>query len=259
MRFCVLASGSSGNCIWVEGGGTRLLIDCGLGRKETRARLAWAGIEADRLDAVLLTHEHSDHAAGVGLASRSFGAPLYATWPAFAQLERRLGPLAGLVEFAAGQSFEVGGLHVTPFSLPHDAADPVGFIIDDGVSRLGVATDLGQPTRLALERLRGCQALVLESNHDPAMLEGGPYPWHLKQRIAGRLGHLSNGESAGLLASLLHAGLRCVVLAHLSQTNNEPALALAAAREALTAAGINGEVALSVGRQERPGPVIELP
>jgi len=258
MKFCVLASGSSGNCIYVESNGTRILIDCGLGKRELRRRLASAGIEGERLDAVLLTHEHTDHAGGVGLASRSFAAPLHATWKTFAPLEARLGPLSGLVEFAPGQPFEVGGLRVEPFSLPHDAAQPVGFIVDDGARRLGVATDLGQATHLAHERLSGCAALVLESNHDPQMLEEGPYPWPLKRRISGRLGHLSNAESASLLSSLLHPGLRHVVLAHLSRTNNLPHVALSTAAAALKSAGANGEVSLNVGRQDQPGPLFSI-
>jgi phosphoribosyl 1,2-cyclic phosphodiesterase len=258
MKFCVLASGSSGNCIYVESGGSRLLIDCGLPRREIRARMAAAGIEAERIDAVLLTHEHSDHARGVGVASRSFGAPLCCSWPAFARIEAWLGPLSGLVEFAAGVPFEVGAFWVEPFCLPHDAADPVGFVIDDGKCRLGVATDLGQATHLAHQRLLGCHALILESNHDPRMLEDGPYPWPLKRRISGRLGHLSNGQSAALLASLLRPGLRHVVLAHLSQTNNLPAIALAAAGETLKAAGASAEVQISLGRQDRPGELVRL-
>jgi phosphoribosyl 1,2-cyclic phosphodiesterase len=258
MRFCVLASGSSGNCIYVESEGTRLLIDCGLGRRELRRRLDAVGTSAERLDAVLLSHEHTDHSGGAGIASRSFSAPLHATWPTFAGIEKRLGALCGLVEFEAGNPFEVGSLRVEPFSLPHDAADTCGFIIDDGHSRLGVATDLGQATALAREKLHGCSALVIESNHDPHMLEAGPYPWPLKRRISGRLGHLSNGEGAALLSCLLHPGLRHVVLAHLSRTNNLPEMALAAARLTLSAAGVNGEVSLTLGRQDEPGAMLSL-
>lgn len=255
MRFCVLASGSAGNAVYVESRGTRLLIDCGLTRRELRRRLQARGLEAERFDAILLTHEHSDHSGGVGLASRSLGAPLHAAWPAFAAVESRLGPLAGLFEFAPGCPFEVGALRLEPFALPHDAAQPVGFIVDDGHVRLGVATDLGQATHLVRERLAGCAALIIESNHDPEMLAQGPYPWPLKRRISGRLGHLSNAEGAALLGSLLHPGLRHVVLAHLSQTNNLPAMALAAARAVLDRAGVNGEVTLGVGRPDTPGPV----
>ncbi|MFH0811080.1 MAG: MBL fold metallo-hydrolase [Pseudomonadota bacterium] len=253
MRFCVLASGSRGNCIYVESQNTRLLVDCGLSRKETRRRLALAGIECDRLDGILLSHEHSDHAGGVGIASRSFAAPVHCTRLAYRPIESRLGPLSGLVEFQAGSPFEIGGLSIEPFSLPHDAADTVGFVISDGQTRLGIATDLGQRTELAGTRLGGCQALVLESNHDPRMLEDGPYPWPLKQRISGRLGHLSNGESAAFLASLLHSSLRYVVLAHLSETNNLPDIARAAARQVLKAAGAEEDVDLSLGCQGEPG------
>lgn len=258
MKLCVLASGSSGNCVYVESERTRLLIDCGLTRRELRRRMIVAGVEAERLDGVLLSHEHSDHCAGVGIASRSFNAPLFAARLAFAAVEARLGALSGLCEFAAGTTFEVGALRVTPFALPHDAAAPVGFIIDDGHARLGVATDLGQATSLAREQLRGCTALVIESNHDPDMLERGPYPWPLKRRIAGHLGHLSNGESAGLLGSLLHPGLRHVVLAHLSRTNNRPEIAVAAASATLTAAGASGDVGLSVGSQHQPGQLLSF-
>ena len=255
MKFCTLASGSAGNCILVESDGTYLLVDAGLACAEIVRRLAEVGVAPDDISGIVVTHEHTDHVRGVHVLSRRFRIPVYAnsgTFRATPALEK-----AGrLVFFETGNPFTIGGLAVTPFSLSHDAADPVGFVISDGRKTLGIAADLGVATRLVVERLRGADALVVESNHDPEMLERGPYPWPLKQRIAGRLGHLSNEDCGALVQELLHPGLRHVVLAHLSETNNAPELALRCVQSCME--DMDGQTTLHAARQDRPGPVFKL-
>ena len=252
-RFCVLASGSKGNALWVEAGDDVVLVDCGLSGKELKKRLAAAGLDPCRIKAVLVTHEHRDHILGAGVAARLLKKPLYinrSTW-------NRAAPTLGRIEpvfFETGRRLVVGDLAIHPFSTSHDSADPVGFTFQSGDTRLGLATDLGIATALVKERLRGCQALILESNHDPQMLIDGPYPWDLKRRVRGRQGHLSNEDAALLLAELLHPGLSHVVLAHLSEVNNRPELALEAAGSVLN----KKRPALCAAGQHQAGAVIEI-
>lgn len=229
MRVCLLASGSKGNSIFVESGETRLLIDAGLSAKELVARLAAVGVDAATLNAILVTHEHTDHIRGLGPLARRLKIPVVTS----TLTSRHLLPLlktCEVIEFEAGHAFTFRDLLIDPFPLTHDALDPVGFVIEgkDGVA--GIATDFGIATRLVQEKLRRCRCLVLEFNHDEEMLQNGPYPWHLKQRIRSRHGHLSNRESRHLLAELLHEGLESLFLAHLSETNNHPDVAYREAR-----------------------------
>ncbi len=231
LTFCVLASGSKGNATYVEGQSGALLVDCGLSARELMKRLALAGLEAGRLKAIILTHEHRDHVAGARVLAKQLKLPVLGTRDTLAGA----GALPGVKRqaFAAGEEFSLAGLCLHPFSIPHDASDPVGLVISQGAARLGVCTDLGQAGVLVRARLAGCQALLLEANHDPEMLAAGPYPPWLKQRVRSSHGHLSNQQGAELLAHLSHAELRQVVLGHLSEKNNRPELALAAAGEAL--------------------------
>jgi phosphoribosyl 1,2-cyclic phosphodiesterase len=230
VRFAVLASGSGGNSCYVEGPGGAILVDAGLSARETARRVSAAGGDMERVRAILVTHEHGDHVAGARVLARRLDVPVFATE---GTLDAAPEEIPGASPIEPGREFCAGGFSVLPFPLPHDAAEPVGFVLSCGPVTLGYATDLGYPTALARERLSRCDAVVLESNHDERMLMEGPYPWHLKMRIRGRRGHLSNPASAGLLADLMHPGLRAVVLAHLSETNNLPDLALGCAREAL--------------------------
>lgn len=231
MRVCLLASGSKGNAVYIESGDSRILIDAGLSAREIERRLAAIDVAAEDLNAVLVTHEHNDHTGAVGPLARRHRLPVYIHPRTHAAA--RLGRIDSVCEFDTGESFTLRDLQVTPFPLTHDAAETVGFILDTPSGRVGVATDLGLATRLVADNLRSCRVLVLESNHDEAMLRDGPYPWHLKQRIAGRHGHLSNKASAELLEGLLWDGTEAVFLAHLSETNNNPKLALASARAVL--------------------------
>ncbi len=231
MRFTSLGSGSQGNALVVEAGTTRLMLDCGFGVRDTSARLARAGLDPRDLSGIVVTHEHSDHGDGVFPLARRFGVPVWMTWGTFSALRA--------ADSATGEGFEVnvidphspfpvGGIEVQPITVPHDAREPVQFAFSDGASRLGVLTDTGSSTPHIEASLSGCDALVLECNHDLDMLRKGDYPPSLKARIAGRFGHLDNGVSAAILAALDRTRLRHVVAAHLSQQNNTPELARAA-------------------------------
>lgn len=260
MKFAVLASSSAGNATFVEGGGVRLLVDAGTNCKRLAAALAPLGVSPADLDAVLLTHEHHDHVSSLAVLEKRCGTPLYATAGTFEGCEQDLGGCGSCDGwdcrcFEAGEPFEIGGLRVEPFSVPHDAADPVGFVLDDGSARLGIATDLGFATALAAQRLRGCAALALEFNHDLRMLETSARPPALIQRIRGRNGHLSNDQGAELLGDVAGSGLRHVVPMHLSGECNDPALAVAAARGALREAGLDPDL---VRAPAFPTPLFEV-
>jgi phosphoribosyl 1,2-cyclic phosphodiesterase len=252
----VLGSGSSGNCTLVEGLRARLLIDCGLSARETGRRLQKVGCDPRSIDAVIVSHEHADHVGGAGNFSRRFGAPVYTTPATAAAARLSASGIAGLVHTEAGRSFTVGDLTIYPFSVPHDAADNVGLVLQCGETRLGYATDLGHPSSLAVERLGECDVLVAEANHDAEMLRNGPYPWSVKQRILSRHGHLSNEEMASLVAGAAARRTRHLFLAHLSATNNRPDLALAAGRRALEEAGLS-RVKVHVTSQREPSEVVE--
>lgn len=221
MKICSLASGSKGNSLFLETGGVRLLIDAGLSLKELTARLIASKIEPSSIHAVLVSHEHGDHIRSVGSFARRYKVPVLVSYATRQSAERFLSK-TDLIEFESGYSFAFREIMVDPFPVSHDCSDPVGFVIESREGIIGSATDLGSVTRLVREKLRGCRALHLESNHDPEMLLNGPYPWELKQRIRSRHGHLSNQESLGLLHDLAHDGLKALVMAHLSEVNNHP-------------------------------------
>jgi len=221
VKICSLASGSKGNCLYVETGDTRLLIDVGLSLRETLQRMEARGIDAARVDAVLVSHEHIDHIRSVGAFARKFKVPVVVSHLVAKKADKYLHK-ARLVEFEAGCALAFRDIGIDPFPITHDACDPVGFVLESREGRCGSATDLGIATRLVMEKLRCCRALNLESNHDVGMLMNGPYPWELKQRIKSRHGHLSNEESLELLFDLAHAGLEALVMAHLSEINNHP-------------------------------------
>ncbi len=249
MRVCLLASGSKGNAVYVESRKCRILIDAGLSAREIGNRLAGIGTGGDDLDAVFMTHEHSDHCRGMGPLARRHRLPVYVHHQTIRALGN-CGVIDDVREFEEGDSLALGDIQVTSFPVTHDAAAPVGYVIETPEGKIGVATDLGIVTRLVAERLKGCRVLILESNHDETMLRDGPYPWHLKQRIRSNHGHLSNLASAQLLQGLLWEGLEAVFLAHLSEANNTPGLAEACAREVLGAQTLC-QPALAVGTQER--------
>lgn len=224
MRICLLASGSKGNALYLECGESRLLIDAGLSARELTSRLASIGVEAATLDAILVSHEHLDHCRGLGPMARRYRLPVYLHGEARRALPG-LGRLDDHREFEVGDVWSFRDLQITAIPLTHDAVAPVGFSIESAAGKVGLVTDLGIATRLVVDRLQGCRALVLEANHDEVMLRDGPYPWPLKQRIRSNHGHLSNTAAAQLLDDLLWDGLEAVFLAHLSETNNVPQLA----------------------------------
>ena len=226
LSVCVLGSGSRGNSIYVSDGATSILVDAGFSARDIDRRMRSRGLDPARLNAVLVTHEHTDHVRGIERLVRRHGLPVYLTAGTH-QEAAPLHPLPEIYPVACGSEFRINTLAIRPFSIAHDARDPAGFTIASNGIRIGIATDLGHVTAMVREHLRGCRMLIVEANHDPEMLMDGPYPWFLKQRIRSRTGHLSNQESCQLLADILHPGLEQVVLAHLSETNNTPAKALA--------------------------------
>lgn len=236
MRVCVLGSGSKGNAVYIGAGPCHLLVDAGLSLRLLRERLAGMGIGPAEVTAVCLTHEHQDHTRSAFALHRRFGCPLYANAGTIEGLGVEAAGIPWNV-FTTGSPFSVGEVRIEPFSVSHDALDPVGFSLTWQTFRVGVALDLGMVTRLTRERLAGSHALVVESNHDEHLLQQAPRPWSLKQRIRSRQGHLSNGETAALLEDVAGPQLRQVFLAHLSEECNSVGLALEAARKALAARG----------------------
>ncbi len=230
MRFAMLGSGSRGNATLVEHGKTRLLLDCGFSVAETVKRLRRLAVDADTLTAIVVTHEHSDHAKGVGALARKFNLPVYVTHGTYQKVN--WGEVPQVHEIDSHYSFAIDDILCEPFPVPHDAREPVQFVFASGVHRLGILTDTGSATLHITSMLDGCDALVLECNHDVDMLAEGPYPPSLKQRVAGRLGHLSNDQAAEILLEMDTDNLQYLVAAHLSDKNNTEQLA----REAITAA-----------------------
>jgi phosphoribosyl 1,2-cyclic phosphodiesterase len=233
MRFASLGSGSEGNGLVVEAGLSRLMIDCGFGVRDTAARLARLGLAPGDLDAIVVTHEHGDHVGGVAAFAAKHAIPVWLTFGTLSAVGERFAGMERVYGFDSHDSFAVGALEVRPFPVPHDAREPVQFVVTDGAVRLGVLTDIGMSTPAVERALSGCDALVLECNHDAAMLSEGPYPAALKSRIAGRFGHLDNAASAALLAALDNSRLRHIVAAHLSKQNNTPERARTALAQAL--------------------------
>ena len=236
----VLASGSEGNCTVVSSSTTRLLVDAGLSCRETFRRMQAAGENPCGLSAIIISHEHSDHVAGLQRLARKLSIPVYmteATHQGWAESTRDSNGQAlelGRREcFSSGCCFQIGDIAVTPFTVPHDAADPVGFTFRAEGVKIGIVTDLGYLPASVRDHLHGCDALIIESNHDLEMLRGGPYPWAVKQRVMSRVGHLSNEALAEFFSKDYDGAAAFVVLAHLSAHNNHPELARGAAEQAL--------------------------
>lgn len=241
VRFCPLFSGSSGNAIYVGYGDTHILVDAGLSGKKVEQALCEIGVRPDELSAILVTHEHSDHIRGIGVLSRRHNLPVYANGGTWAAMEGMLGEVSpGLRRtFESNQDFYIGKAGVEPYSIPHDAADPVGYCFYLGEKKISIATDLGHTKPEILDRIAESDILLLESNHDVDLLAKCPkYPSYLKQRIRGRKGHLSNEQCAQALMELVERGVGCVVLGHLSDQSNTPELAYGHVSAHLTACGV---------------------
>ncbi len=257
MRFSVLASGSRGNACYIETDNTNILIDAGLSCREIVRRLDMINVRAERFDALVITHEHNDHIRGAGAVSRRFNTPLLLNSATFRQGTRVLGNISSPITLKTGHSIIINDIVVDTFTKCHDAVDPMGLIISSNGARLGIITDLGRSTQLVADRLRECNAVLIEFNHDSEMLDKGPYPLSLKRRIKGSEGHLSNQQAGELLKAIAHKGIKIVILAHISEKNNLPEKALEAAQTALKEAGIS-EVPVYVSSQDKPGPLMEI-
>jgi phosphoribosyl 1,2-cyclic phosphodiesterase len=259
MTVSVLASGSRGNATFVKTGCVRLLIDAGISLKEMARRLEAIGEEPDGIDAVLITHEHTDHSGGLRTLMKELPVQAFLTWGTIGALHADEYELNGskLVPIPAGIPFVIGDVEVSPFSVPHDAAEPVAFSIQSGGAKMTQLTDIGYMPDHVARRLAGSDVLVLESNHDLEMLRVGPYPWSLKQRLMGRYGHLSNTATARFIREQFDGRAQHVVLAHLSSKNNHPELARQETARALRDRGC-GHTQLTVTSQDEATSPIRL-
>lgn len=255
LLVCSLASGSRGNSTYVGTPERGLLVDVGVSAKRAAELLTRRELDPAAVRAILVTHEHRDHTSGVRVFCRRHRVPVYVQRDVRGHVD--LDGVDDVRTFGGEEPFGVAGLEVIPFSIPHDTVEPLGYVIRRGDVRVGIATDMGMPTRLAEERLRSCDAVLLEFNHDLEMLMDGPYPWWLKQRVRSRMGHLSNEDALEMLGGIVEGPARQVMLGHLSQENNRPELVEAMVRDRLATLG-RDDVHVTVLQQDVPGPVIAL-
>jgi phosphoribosyl 1,2-cyclic phosphodiesterase len=259
VHFTILGSGSGGNCAYLETAQTRLLIDAGFSGRQIRQRLATLARAPETLSGILITHEHSDHVAGlVGLLSKT-DVPVYCNRLTKEAIESQLQIQINARLFSTGASFEIGDVMVESFCVPHDAYDPVGFLLRTAAGDFGILTDLGHATKLVVERVRKANVLLLEANHDVKMLQDDPHrPWSLKQRILSRHGHLSNDGAADVVEQIVSPGLTRLYLAHLSKDCNRPELARSVIAERLAKVG-GAHVRIESTAQDVPSPTLTLP
>ncbi len=258
VHFTILGSGSSGNCAYLETEDTRILIDAGLSARQIRQRLLTLGRAPEGLNGILITHEHSDHIQGLSVLASRLQIPVYCNRLTRDAIVRDLGSQIAFQIFATGSSFEVGAVKVETFSIPHDAQDPVGFLLRTAAGNVGFLTDLGHATRLVIERVRPAHALVLESNYDTKLLqEDLKRPWSVKQRIASRHGHLSNDAAAEAAVQLVSPHLTHLFLGHLSRDCNRPEIADRVVRQKLQQAGAS-HITLTVASPDVPAPTVTL-
>lgn len=262
IKFCSLFSGSSGNSLYIEANGTKILIDAGLSGKRIIHALNSIGEQPSEISAVLVTHEHSDHIRGVGILSRKFNIPVYANEKTWNAMGTQIGPINAdnMRCFTTGKEFEIGNLCIKPFPIPHDASEPVGFNFFAENKKVTTATDIGHITKEVLESLIESDLVLLESNHDIEMLKVGPYPWPLKRRILGDRGHLSNEMAGKVAVHMAKRGTRKFLLGHLSKENNFPELAYQTVYNALSEQKIKvgSDVTLEVAMRDYTGSVITL-
>ena len=255
LRFSPLFSGSSGNATYVGCDDANLLVDAGVSGTRVIQEMKRVGVDPACLDAILVTHEHNDHIKGIGILSRKFDLPVYATQGTWNAMFGKIGPVAekNVRVFEPEQDFFIGSIDITPFPTPHDAAQPVGYTFETGGAKLAIATDLGCIRDSWLKHVLGADAAILESNFDPGMLQTGPYPYELKRRIMGRHGHLSNDDAGDVAAELARHGVTQVILGHLSKENNYPELALKCTEQALRLAGFTPGVDVQLLAAARDG------
>jgi phosphoribosyl 1,2-cyclic phosphodiesterase len=263
MKLCSIASGSSGNCIYVGTHNTNLLVDAGISAKRIENGLNGIDIKPDTIQGILITHEHSDHVSGLGILARRYHIPIYATYETACAISRikSLGDIPGeLYRYVKpDESFMINDICVEPFSTSHDASNPVCYTMKSGDRKVGVATDLGKYDDYILSRLEGSEILLVEANHDVNMLMVGKYPYSLKQRILGDRGHLSNDTSADLISRLIHPGLHHIFLAHLSKENNYEELAYETVCCELMSRGSSFSAKnISVAHREQPSQMVMI-
>ncbi|MCX7843350.1 MAG: MBL fold metallo-hydrolase [Clostridia bacterium] len=262
IKFCSLFSGSSGNSLFLGFESTRILIDAGLSAKKITQALCSIGENPSELSAILISHEHSDHIKGAGILSRRFNLPVYANTSTWQSMESFIGPVQAHNKqyFVSGEDFKIGSIAVRPFSIPHDASDPVGFNFFINGRKITTATDIGHINREILGYLEKSDMILLESNHDVEMLRVGPYPWHLKRRILGDRGHLSNDMAGKVVAYLASLGTRHFLLGHLSKENNFPELAYETVSNTLfeKKLAIGSDIYIDVALRDRVSRVVEL-
>ncbi len=250
IKFCSLVSGSSGNCVLVSDEKTNILIDCGISKRRVIDLLSRADVDAKDIDAILVTHEHSDHIGGIGVMSRAFDIPVYANEPTWAAMESSIGKIdnKNIRYINSNESFEIKSIGAVSFDTPHDASSPVGYSFEAGGLKMSIATDMGCEKQNVTDALCGSDIVLLESNHDVQMLKNGTYPAMLKKRILGKLGHLSNEAAANIATTLLKNGTRAILLGHLSEQNNMPDIAYSVVKKALCEAGakIDKDIRLAV-------------
>lgn len=240
--YCPLASGSKGNCVYIGSSKTKILIDAGLSAKATQERLAQIGVDIADIDAVIVSHEHSDHIAGIKGLAQKYSLPILANSETAKAVVEQLGFCPKFKIFSTGETFTFGDITIHPFSVQHDTLDPVMFTVFIDQLKIGVCTDLGFATTLVQHQLQNCDYLYIESNHEPEMVHASPRPPFLKQRILGRSGHLSNRDCGSLLCKIAHPNLKHVHLAHLSKECNAPQKAMQVVTETLSAEGITLDI-----------------
>lgn len=240
IEFTTLASGSNGNCVYIGTDNTKILIDAGLSGVKIENCLKDINVEPDQLDAIFITHEHADHVDGVGVLSRRYNLPIYATEGTWSNMPKKIGDIVSKNKkiVYADENIILNDLYLTPFAIPHDAKEPVCYSVNWNNIKISVATDIGHVTKNVIENIRHCDAIILESNHDITMLKNGAYPYPLKERILGKYGHLCNDISAKLLACVMNDKLKNVFLSHISRENNTPDLAYLTFKNTLEEFGI---------------------
>ncbi|MGN0342049.1 MAG: MBL fold metallo-hydrolase [Roseburia sp.] len=265
MQLCSIASGSSGNCIYIGTEESHIMIDAGISGKRIEAGLNGIGLKTSEMQGILITHEHSDHISGLGVVARKYGIPMYATGETIAAI-RRCGSIGKVDEslfhpIKPGVDFMIGDMLIEPIPISHDAANPVAYKVTNGAHKMAVITDLGTYDEDMVDKLQDLDVLLLEANHDVRMLQVGPYPYPLKQRILGERGHLSNERSGQFLGRLLHDRFKTVLLGHLSKENNMAELAYETVRQEVEL-GDNpyhgNDFPIHVARRDTPSPVFEV-
>jgi len=257
VKICVLASGSSGNSIYIESHGTALIVDQGISHKELMKRMSCRELNQKKIKGILVTHEHNDHIYGVGITSRKLGVPIYATSGSFGKMDKILRGNEQLIIIEGGTPFKIGSMEIQPFSVSHDAIDPVQFCIMSGRKKVAIATDLGFVSTLVAQRIKDSDLIVIEANYDAEMLRKGSYSWELKQRIKGKKGHLSNRNAADIIFNVTKNGTTKIVLAHISKENNRSDIAEKAIRELFEKYDKKLGFLLTASQNE-PTPILEI-